>query len=77
MIRTQIQLEESTYDELKSMASTLGCSISELIRSSIRATMPLQKTKPRMVRSLMAIGRYRSGQKDLSARHDTYLPDEW
>lgn len=77
MIRTQIQLEESTYDELKSTASTLGCSISELIRRSIDATLPIQKAKPRMINSLKAIGRYKSGLKDLSQNHDKYLPDEW
>lgn len=77
MIRTQIQLEEGVYEELKSTAAALGCSISELIRRSIRATLPSQKAKPRIARSLKAIGRYRSGLKDLSTNHDRYLPDEW
>lgn len=77
MIRTQIQLEEGVYEELKSTAGALGCSISELIRRSIRATLPSQKAKPRFARSLKAIGRYSSGLKDLSQQHDRYLPDEW
>jgi hypothetical protein len=77
MIRTQIQIEESTYVELKSTAATLGCSISELIRRSIQATLPSHKAKPKLARSLKAIGRYKSGIKDLSRNHDRYLPDEW
>jgi negative regulator of replication initiation len=77
MIRTQIQIEESVYSELKSTAASLGCSISELIRRSIHATLPAQKTKPRMIRSFKAVGRYKSGLKDLSLKHDQYLPDEW
>lgn len=77
MIRTQIQLEERVYGELKSTAASLGCSISELIRRSIDATLPTQKAKPRMINSLKAIGRYNSGLKDLSQNHDKYLPDEW
>jgi negative regulator of replication initiation len=77
MIRTQIQIEESIYRELKSTAASLGCSISELVRRSIHATLPAQKTKPRMIRSFKAVGRYKSGLKDLSQKHDQYLPDEW
>lgn len=77
MIRTQIQLEEGVYEELKTTAGALGCSISELIRRSISATLPSHKAKPRLTRSLKAIGRYRSGLKDLSQQHDRYLPDEW
>ena len=77
MIRTQIQIEESVYGELKSTAASLGCSISELIRRSIQAALPAQKAKPRMIRSFKAVGRYRSGQRDLSRKHDQYLPDEW
>ncbi len=76
MIRTQIQLEESVYEELKSTTGALGCSILELICRSIRSTLPSQKAKPRIARSLKAIGRYRSGFKDLSEQHDRYLPDE-
>ncbi len=77
MIRTQIQLNEDTYGELKSTASALGCSISELIRRSIQATLPSQKAKPKLARSLKAISRYKSGVNDLSRNHDAYLPDEW
>lgn len=77
MIRTQIQLEESTYSEIKSVAATLGCSVSELIRRSLKASLPAQQAKPKISRSLKAVGRYRSGLRDLSTRHDEYLPDEW
>lgn len=77
MIRTQIQLEESTYSEIKSVAATLGCSVSEFIRRSLKASLPAQRAKPKIYRSLKAVGRYRSGLRDLSTRHDEYLPDEW
>jgi negative regulator of replication initiation len=77
MIRTQIQLEESTYSEIKSVAATLGCSVSEFIRRSLKASLPAQQAKPKIYRSLKAVGRYRSGLRDLSTSHDEYLPDEW
>jgi hypothetical protein len=77
MIRTQIQLEESTYEEIKCIAATLGCSISEIVRRSLKASLPAQQAKPKIFRSMKVIGRYRSGLRDLSARHDEYLPDEW
>ena len=77
MIRTQIQLEEDTYAEIKLVAASLGCSISEIIRRSLKASLPAQQAKPKISRSLKAIGRYRSGLRDLSTRHDEYLPDEW
>lgn len=77
MIRTQIQLEESTYAEIKSVAAALGCSISEVIRRSLKASLPAQRAKPKISRSLKAVGRYRSGLHDLSTRHDECLPNEW
>ena len=77
MIRTQIQLEFSTYQEMKRLASRLGCSIAELARKSIEETLAKSRTQGKWERSLAVSGRYRSGLGDLSAKHDEYLGDEW
>jgi glycosyltransferase involved in cell wall biosynthesis len=37
----------------------------------------MKSAKSKISRSLKAIGRYRSEDRDLSARHDEYLPSEW
>lgn len=77
MIRTQIQLEEETYRQLKTAASALGCSISELVRRSLKATISSQKINHAWAKSLKAVGRYRSTLGDLAQNHDRYLTDEW
>lgn len=77
MIRTQILPEECTYAEIKSAATSLGCSISEFIPRNLKASLPALQAKAKISRSLDAIGHYRSGLRDLSPRHNEYLPDEW
>lgn len=41
-----------------------------------KASLMAQQTRSKIYRSLKAIGGYRSGLRDLSTRHDEYLPDE-
>jgi len=77
MIRTQIQLEADTYSQLKTSASKLGCSISELVRRSLKSTLTQENAGSTLANSLKAIGRYRSGLGDLAKNHDSYLTDEW
>jgi hypothetical protein len=77
MIRTQIQLEPSTYEEMKKMASKLGCSLAELARRSIEETLMKSRLEGKWGRSLQVAGRYKSGLGDLSIKHDQYFGDEW
>ncbi|MFA7233380.1 MAG: hypothetical protein WC076_04635 [Terrimicrobiaceae bacterium] len=77
MIRTQIQLEPSTYEEMKKRAVQLGCSIAELARRSIEEGLARQRQEDKWARTLEVAGRYRSGLGNLAEQHDEYLSDEW
>jgi len=80
MIRTQIQLTEQQAQALKSLAAERGSSVAELIRQGVDDL--LQKTsgisiEERRRRAIAAIGRFHSGQKDISTRHDDYLAEAY
>jgi hypothetical protein len=48
MIRTQISLSEEEYIAAKREASRLGISLAELLRRSLRTTLPVDESKPWM-----------------------------
>jgi hypothetical protein len=76
MIRAQIQLESSLYEQVKEKAKELGCSIAELARMSIKEKLDSDSTKRQWAASLKLAGAHRSGLRDLSTKHDDYLTDE-
>jgi hypothetical protein len=48
MIRTQISLSEQEYQAAKREAETLGISLAELLRRSLRSMLPADASKPWM-----------------------------
>ncbi len=76
MIRAQIQLETSLYEEVKEKAKELGCSIAELARISIKEKLESDSADRKWSTSLKLAGTHRSGVHDLSIKHDDYLNDE-
>jgi len=48
MIRTQISLSEEEYRAAKREARRLGLSLAELLRRSLRTTLPADESKPWM-----------------------------
>jgi len=48
MVRTQISLTEEEYRAAKKEARRLGISLAELLRRSLRATLPVDEEKPWM-----------------------------
>ncbi len=77
MIRTQIQLEVSTFEQMKPLAAQLGCSIAELARNSIKEKLAQHDQCDKWAASQNVLGRYKSGLSDLSSNHDRYLADQW
>ena len=77
MIRTQIQLEPATYEQMKRRATEMRCSISELARQSIEEKLQRQSSADKWQASLAVLGRHGSGLGDLSENHDKYLTDGW
>jgi hypothetical protein len=78
MIRTQIQLTANQIRDIKKMAISRQASVSELIR---RAVDDLIKSNTRAdteeikKRALDIVGKYHSGKKDISKKHDVYLAE--
>ena len=76
MVRTQIQLTEAQAEGLKALAARQGRSMADLIRTSVDSLLEDAghvSRDERRRRGLSVVGRYRSGPRDLSERHDRYL----
>ena len=76
MLRTQIRLTEEQSQALKRLAMERRISVAELIRQAaedlLRKNLIMNRAEMKR-RALAAAGRFRSGKKDLSTRHDKYL----
>jgi hypothetical protein len=78
MVRTQIQLTKEQAAAIKSLSEQRSISMAETIRQAIGQLTEQSGSSPtqeRRMRALAAIGKFRSGDADLSAHHDTYLVD--
>ncbi len=64
MIRTQISLSEEEYEAAKKEAGRLGVSLAELLRRSLRSTLPVNESKPWMqYAGMVESGDSRSSQR--------------
>lgn len=78
MIRTQIQLTEEQFQNVKLLAASRGISMAELIRRSIDQTIGsagLPGWEERKRRALEVVGKYDSGLPDIGLEHDRYLEE--
>jgi len=80
MVRTQIQLTEEQARKIKKIAASRGVAMAEVIRDAVdgvigsnSGTMP----EVRRTRAIEILGKFRSGKKDVSKRHDAYLAEAW
>ena len=76
MVRTQIQLTESQARSLRKLARRYGLSVSELVRrgvDQVLASGPSIDVDQKKQKAIAAAGRFHSGRKDVSVRHDHYL----
>jgi hypothetical protein len=79
MVRTQIQLHEDQYRELRRWSQALGISLSEAIRRCVAERTAREGRTPsygeRVKRVLALAGKYRDreGRTDVAERHDAYL----
>ena len=77
--RTQVQLTEKQTEALRQLAHDRGVSIAELVREGVelllRSTGKALSYDERTRRILELSGRYNSGIRDLSTRHDDYLAE--
>ena len=77
MVRTQIQLTEEQSKALKKIAGKKHLSVAELIRQGVNTLMKTGEVsiEERKERAIAAAGRFRSGKRDISLRHDDYLAE--
>ena len=78
MVRTQIQLTEEQSKALKKLSAQRDLSVAELIRQGVDSLLRSSGTisqAERRQRAIKAAGQFRSGQSDLSEKHDVYLAE--
>ncbi len=76
MIRAQVQLPEEQLAILRRLAAEERRSISDLVREGVDALVRgrgIGSHESVKARALSAIGRFRSGETDLSRGHDRHL----
>ena len=80
MIRTQVLLTEAQAAELRKLAAAEHRSMADLVRDGVDALLESRASGGRehaKARALAAVGRFRSGVRDLATRHDDHLADAW
>jgi len=80
MIRTQIQLTETQVSKIKKVAMDQRISVAEVIRRAVEnmvqsnAKMSIPE---RAKRAIEIAGKFRSGKKNISTKHDEYLAEAY
>ncbi|HET58267.1 MAG TPA: ribbon-helix-helix protein, CopG family [Deltaproteobacteria bacterium] len=80
MIRTQIQLTDEQARAIKKIAAAKGVSVAEVIRRAVEGVIRSDTrmgTEERQKRALDIVGKFGSGKRDVSKRHDAYLTDAY
>lgn len=78
MNRTQIQLTSAQAGILKELAARENKSMAEIIRQCIERYVvgsAFVDDSAKYRRALSAVGKFRSGKKDISVEHDRYLSE--
>jgi len=80
MVRTQIQLSERQAKVIRKIAVSQHLSMSEVIRRAVDIMIKSTKEidpEERYKRAIQAVGKFRSGRRDISTKHDIYLTEAY
>jgi hypothetical protein len=80
MVRTQIQLTEAPAKAVKKVAMEEGTSVAEVIRRAVERmaeARPKISAQERVRRAIEIAGKFRSGKKNISRKHDEYLTEAY
>ncbi|MHB0936166.1 MAG: ribbon-helix-helix domain-containing protein [Armatimonadota bacterium] len=75
MVRTQLQLDEPTYEALRRVAHRRRTSMSSVVREILHEHLHIKASVD--YTKLAFIGMGRSGKSDISERHDDYLAEDF
>jgi hypothetical protein len=78
MVRTQIQLTEDQAKALKKIAQSRRLSVAELVRKAVDTVIKSNtgvNTEERHKRAMEIVGKFCSGKRDVSKKHDLYLTE--
>jgi predicted DNA-binding ribbon-helix-helix protein len=78
MVRTQIQLTEDQAKALKKIAQSRHLSVAELIRKAVDTVIKsntVVNAEERQKRAMEIVGKFSSGKRDVSKKHDLYLTE--
>jgi predicted DNA-binding protein len=76
MVRTQIQLTEEQARKVKRIAAHRGVPMAEVIRDAVEEAIRSNRygvRKDKRQRAVEILGKFRSGKRDVSKKHDAYL----
>lgn len=80
MVRTQIQLTQNQAKALKRIAQSRHLSVAEVIRKAVDAVIKSSSVidmEERHKRALEIVGKFGSGKRDVSKKHDLYLTEAY
>jgi predicted DNA-binding ribbon-helix-helix protein len=80
MVRTQIQLTENQAKALKEIAQSRHLSVAELIRKAVDTVIKsntVVNAEERHKRAMEIVGKFSSGKRDVSKKHDLYLTEAY
>jgi len=83
MVRTQIQLTEEQYRQLRRWAARLGISLSEAVRRCVHERLNAERSvsgRKEMIREALAVlGNYEDpeGITSVASNHDRYLAEAY
>jgi len=80
MVRTQIQLTEAQVSKIKKAAIDQGTSVAEVIRRAVENMVQSSAkitTQERARRAMEIAGKFRSGKRNISGKHDKYLAEAY
>ncbi len=82
MVRTQFQLDDDTYEALREAAHNRRTSMSAIARDILRqhlgeCTHPEAVSGTDLLKKHPWIGMGKSGETDISIRHDDYLAEDF
>jgi hypothetical protein len=77
MVRTQLQIDEKTYEAIRLRAHLERKSISAVVREILSEALGRENRGPRGTTSFSFIGSGASGPNDISERHDEALAEDF